>query len=161
MKIRKLVDTVPQAIRPDPAQSSEIVEESARDIKRSADATRRSADLTTILAADRTLLAAERTYAAWIRTGLAALLSGVGAQAFLLDVLPPWVVSVTGSLLIVFSALCFVTAVWRGLKQPTPIYAAQVKKIPPALLVGIGAVLLVIDVTALIGIWISRSGVGH
>jgi len=132
------------------------VSESARHIARSADATERSADQTTTLAADRTLLAAERTYAAWVRTGLAALVSGVGAKALLNDVMAGWVVSLTGSLLIVFSGLCFIAAVWRGLHQATPACAPRIMPMPPLLLLGISAILIVIDVAALVGIWMDR-----
>jgi len=132
------------------------VKESAQHIARSADATQRSADQTTVLAADRTLLAAERTYAAWVRTGLAALVSGVGAKALLTDVMAGWVVGIIASLLIVFSGLCFLAAVWRGLHQATPACTPRIQPMPSALLLGISAILIVIDVAALIGIWMAR-----
>ena len=79
-----------------------------------------SADRRTELAADRTVLAAERTYAAWIRTGLVSLASGIGAKKLLEGVVPEWMVIGTGTLLVLFSAMCFVVAVWRELFTGAP-----------------------------------------
>jgi putative membrane protein len=67
------------------------------------------------LAEDRTIFAVERTYAAWMRTGLAALASAVGARTLLKGVLPGWETTLTASVLALFSALCFVAAMWREL----------------------------------------------
>ena len=87
--------------------------ESASTLKDSAVQQVDSADRRTELAADRTILAGERTYAAWVRTGLAALASGIGARALLKDVVFPWLATATGTMLILFSAFCFVAAVLR------------------------------------------------
>ena len=87
--------------------------ESASTLKDSAVQQVDSADRRTELAADRTILAGERTYAAWVRTGLAALASGVGARALLKDVVFPWLATATGTVLVLFSAFCFIAAVWR------------------------------------------------
>src|SRR3954467_6863292 len=94
-------------------------------------------DRRTTLAADRTVFAAERTYAAWVRTGLAALASGVGAQALLDKIIADWLILATGSLLILFSALCFVAAVWREMFPGTPPPVPDTKKIPRWLLLGV------------------------
>lgn len=88
------------------ARSSRQIERSAGAVKESAAQLTDSADRRTELAGDRTVLAMERTYAAWVRTGLAALASGVGAAPLLDRVLPGVLVSVTGSVLILFSAFC-------------------------------------------------------
>ena len=74
-----------------------------------------SADRRTQLAANRTIFAAERTYAAWVRTGLVAMASGVGAKPALSGLLPDWLIGITGTVLVLFSAFCFAAAVWRQL----------------------------------------------
>ena len=135
-----------------PAETHEKVADSAKKIERAAGATKTSAELTTQLAADRTVLAAERTYAAWVRTGLYALASGVGAKALLGKVVFPWLATLTGSLLIVFSAFCFAAAVWR---EWTPIDTPKpgARRLPSALLLGVNGFLIVVDLAALIGVW--------
>jgi putative membrane protein len=147
------------------------VEHNAAEVERSASATQRSAaatqraavvtqqsvDRNTQLAADRTVLAAERTYAAWVRTGLAALASGVGARALLAGALPGWFVALTGSGLVVFSSFCFVAAVWRELAFGVPPPPADIQRLPTALLLTINGFLLLISLTALVGIWLVKA----
>lgn len=126
---------------------------SAEKLSGSATAQEESADRRTILAANRTVLAAERTYAAWVRTGLAALASGIGARALLDGVVHHALVGATGSALILFSAFCFVAAVWREMApdvNPVP----ETKRIPAALLIAINGFLSVVSLAALVGIWI-------
>src|SRR3954464_3688577 len=77
-------------------------------------------DRRTTLAADRTVFAAERTYAAWVRTGLLALASGIGAKKLLTGLIPAWLVIVTGTVLVLFSAFCFGAGVWRDLNPGAP-----------------------------------------
>src|SRR6201996_4613338 len=96
-------------------QHSKKIADSAKELEHSSVRIEDSADRTTRLAADRTILAAERTYAAWGRTGLFALASGVGAQALLIGLLPPWLVRADASMLIAFSVFCFGAAIWRHL----------------------------------------------
>ena len=72
-----------------------------------------AADRRTQFAANRTLFAAERTYAVWMRTGLVSLASGIGAKSLLAHILPGWLIGLTGSVLVLFSAFCFGAAVWR------------------------------------------------
>ena len=96
-------------------QTHQKIAQSATVLKASAVEQADSADRRTELAADRTILAAERTYAAWVRTGLAALASGIGARALLDKIVPDWMTIATGALLILFSAFCFMAAVWREL----------------------------------------------
>jgi len=88
-----------------------------------------SADRRTELAADRTVLAAERTYAAWVRTGVAALAAGVGAKKVLAGVLPNWAVMITGSVLVLFGACCFIAGVWRELWPGAPPPQPDVRRI--------------------------------
>jgi putative membrane protein len=142
-------------ISPQIARHSASVKASAKNIEKSAIATERSADVATTLAADRTVLAAERTYAAWIRTGLAALASGVGANALLTGLLPAWFIRLTGSLLIVFSAFCFVASVWRELIQGLPPPLPNIRRLPIALLFCVNGMLIVVALAALAGIWIA------
>lgn len=136
------------------AESAETLKDSARVQQRSVIAQEDSADRRTVLAADRTIFAAERTYAAWVRTGLAALASGVGARALLDHVLPLGLAAATGSILVLFSAFCFVAAVWRelgvGRLPPRP----DVPRIPAWLLVAVNAFLALVALAALAGIWL-------
>src|SRR5919107_5245338 len=117
-----------------------------------------SADRRTELAANRTVFAAERTYAAWVRTGLASLASGIGAQKLLAGVVPGWMIVSTGSVLILFSAFCFGSAVWRqvftGSQPPHP----DVQRLPPYLLVAFNGFLALVSLAALFGLWFGRTG---
>jgi len=126
---------------------------SAAHLEQSAEVQTDSADRRTELAADRTVLAAERTYAAWVRTGLAALASGIGARALLEKIVPNWLIGATGSVLILFSAFCFVAAVWRQMSKVSPP-RPDTRRIPPALLIAIDGFLLIVSLAALIGIWL-------
>ena len=117
-----------------------------------------SADRRTELAANRTVFAAERTYAAWVRTGLASLASGIGAQKLLAGLVPAWMIVSTGSILILFSAFCFASAVWRqiftGSQPPHP----DVQRIPPFLLVAFNGFLALVSLAALFGLWFGQTG---
>lgn len=135
------------------ADSAKTLEKSAVRQEDSALRQEDSADRRTVLAADRTVLAAERTYAAWIRTGLAALASGVGARALLEDVVPPALAAATGSVLILFSAFCFVAAVWRELSPGAPPPVPDIRQLPRALLVAVNGFLMLVALAALVGVW--------
>lgn len=126
---------------------------SAEHLEKGADVQTDSADRRTELAADRTVLAAERTYAAWVRTGLAALASGIGARALLDKLVPEWLIGATGSVLILFSGLCFLAAVWRQMTRVAPP-RPDTRRIPPWLLILVNAFLLVVSLAALVGIWL-------
>ena len=133
-------------------QNEEVVE-SAGHLKHETAKQTYAADRRTELAANRTVLAAERTYAAWVRTGLAALASGVGAPALLEDVMNGGLTRSAGSALVLFSAFCFLAAVWRELRPgampPTP----DVRRIPAPLLLALNGFLAFVSVAALVGIW--------
>jgi len=129
---------------------------SAGELKESARDQTESADRRTVLAADRTVLAAERTYAAWVRTGLAALASGIGAQALLEKIVAEWLIMATGSLLIIFSAFCFLAAVWREISPGAPPPVPDTQKIPPWMLLGVNGFLVLVSFAALGGLWTAR-----
>ena len=119
-----------------------------------------SADRRTVLAADRTIFAAERTYAAWVRTGLASLAAGVGAKAALGEIMAEWTVLTAGSVLVLFSGLCFVAAVWRQLFPGPPPPRPDVRSIPAVLLIVPNGFLVLVALVALAGIWLTRTP-GH
>jgi putative membrane protein len=135
------------------AQSAERLEDSTERIED-------SADRRTQLAADRTVLAAERTYGAWVRTGLLALASGLGAKAGLAGVVPEWMIVANGSVLVLFSAFCFIAAVWRQLNPGPPPPQPDTPRIHPAILIAVNGFLALVSIAALFGIWFGRTG-GH
>lgn len=135
------------------ADTSETVERSSTQMTAATETMKGAADRRTELAADRTVLAAERTYAAWIRTGLAALASGIGAKALLEGVVPSWMTTATGSLLVLFSAFCFVVAVWRELFPQVDNPDPNVRRLPSALLIGANGFLTLVALAALLGLW--------
>ncbi|KPH04341.1 DUF202 domain-containing protein (plasmid) [Rhizobium acidisoli] len=112
----------------------------------------------TVLAADRTIYAAERTYAAWMRTGLTALASGIGAKALLADVVPEILIVTTGTILVAFSAFCFIVAVVREFRPGPPPPQPDVKKIPSLLLLIVSGFLVIVSIATLFGVWFGRSG---
>jgi len=112
------------------------------------------------LAADRTVFAAERTYAAWVRTGLAALASGIGAKALLQGVVPELLIIATGTILVLFSAFCFATAVWREINPGPPPPPHEIKRLPSLLLVLVNGFLVLVALAALVGIWFGNSSGG-
>ena len=114
-----------------------------------------SAERRTRLAADRTVLAGERTYAAWVRTGLAALASGVGAKALLKGIIPVWSIRLIATVLILFSAISFVAAVWREIAPGAPPPRPDVRRLPAAALIAINGVLFFATVAVLVGVWIA------
>jgi putative membrane protein len=113
--------------------SAEKLQRSSERVSASTEQMKDSADRRTELAANRTVLAAERTYAAWVRTGLASLASGIGAKKLLEGVVPGWMIITTGSLLVLFSAFCFVVAVWREMFPGAPPPEPDTRQIPPTL----------------------------
>jgi putative membrane protein len=115
-------------------------------------------DRRTTLAADRTVFAAERTYAAWVRTGLAALASGVGARKLLEGHVPEWVILLGGTVLVLLSMFSFAAGVWRHLYPGPPPPKSDAPRLPPVFLVLMNAALIVVAVSALIGIWSGRDG---
>lgn len=139
-------------------ETSEHVEVSTERMSTSTESMEASADRRSELAANRTVLAAERTYAAWIRTGLASLASGVGAKKLLEGVVPEWMILSTGSVLVLFSAFCFVVAVWRELSPGAPPPQPDTGRIPAALLILLNGFLTLVALAALFSIWFGRTG---
>lgn len=139
-------------------RTAEETRSAAQDTATAAEKTKDSADRRTELAADRTVFAAERTYAAWVRTGLVALASGIGAKKLLEGVVPGWMVVGTGSVLILFSAFCFVAGVWRQLFVGAPPPEPDIPRLPPAILVVVNGFLALVAVAALLGVWFGPAG---
>jgi len=139
--------------------STRKVERSTQSVQRSTENMEGSAGRRTQLAADRTVFAAERTYAAWVRTGLVSLASGIGAKKLLAGIIPEWMIVVTGSLLVLFSAFCFAAAVWRQLYPGPPPPDPDTRRIEPWLLVLVNGSLAMVAVAALVGIWFGRTGI--
>lgn len=132
--------------------AEERAEATHATIARSAAVQKSSAERTTELAADRTVLAAERTYAAWMRTGLAALAAGIGARKLLDGLVAETLATVAACTLVLFSAFCFVAAVWR---EMTPRYRdprPEARRLPAVLLLLINGVLTLVSLAALIGL---------
>ena len=141
----------------EPKDTAEQTKQAAQHTAAAAQVTKDSADRRTELAADRTVFAAERTYAAWVRTGLVALASGVGANKLLEGIVPGWMIIGFGTVLILFSAFCFVAGVWRQLFVGAPPPDPDVPRLPPAVLVGVNSFLALVALTAIIGIWLGRA----
>jgi putative membrane protein len=142
-------------------QQGRKLAESAQTLEASSVELEDSADRRTELAGDRTLLAAERTYGAWVRTGLLALASGVGAKAGLAGVVPEWMILINGSVLVLFSAFCFVAAVWRQLNAYPPPPQPDTRRIHPLFLIVVNGFLTLMSIAALFGIWFGRTGGAH
>src|SRR6266542_6745353 len=138
--------------------SGEKLASSARKLEHSTERVEEYADRRTELAADRTVFAAERTYAAWVRTGLVALASGIGSKKLLAGIIPEWMIVATGSLLVLFSAFCFVAAVWRQFHPGVPPPDPDTPHIEPWLLLLVNGFLALVAIAALIGIWFGRTG---
>jgi putative membrane protein len=92
-----------------------------------------------------------------VRTGLVALASGIGAKKLLAGLVPEWMIITTGSLLILFSAFCFVAGVWRNLNVGAPPPHPDVKQIPPYLLLAVNGFLALVAAASLIGVWFGTS----
>ncbi len=79
------------------------------------------------LAEDRTILAAERNYSAWLRAGLASFAVGVGFEAFMGHVHPPWVPKTVASVLILIG----IGITWLGLIATRRTYARLHSHVTP------------------------------
>jgi putative membrane protein len=144
-------------------RSAEAITSSARHVHASAEHMARdtaqmeaAADRRTQLAANRTVFAAERTYAAWVRTGLVSLASGIGARSLLAGIVPHWLIGLTGSVLVLFSAFCFAAAVWRQFDPGPPPPVPDTRQLPGALLLLVNGFLVLVALAALLGIWFAR-----
>ncbi|WEX09320.1 hypothetical protein [Chelativorans sp. AA-79] len=93
-----------------------------------------------------------------MRTGLAALASGIGAKALLEDMVPDFLIVATGTILVLFSAFCFGTAVWREINQGPPPPPHEIKRLPSHLLVFVNGFLVLVAFAALVGIWFGNTG---
>jgi len=138
-------------------RSAEEIKSSAAHMARDTAQMEMAADRRTELAADRTVFAAERTYAAWVRTGLVSLASGIGAKSLLSHVLPGWLIGLTGSVLVLFSAFCFGAAVWRQLRPGPPPPEPDARQLPAPLLLLVNGFLVLVALASLVGIWFTRA----
>src|SRR5262249_12706471 len=72
--------------------------------------------------------------------------------------IPQWLVTATGSVLVLFSAFCFGAAVWRHIYPGAPPPQPDVPRIPPWLLIALNSFLALVALAALMGIWFERGG---
>ena len=63
----------------------------------------------------------------------------------------------TGSMLVIFAAFCFVAAVWRELFPGTPPPQPDVRRLPRVLLVALNGFLALVALAVLFGIWFGRT----
>jgi putative membrane protein len=141
-------------------RSAAKLQDTSRKLQDSSEDIRDSADRTTQLAANRTVMAAERTYLAWVRTGLFSLASGLGTHSLLTGILPRWLVVVTGSVLVLFSAFCFAAAVWRQANPGPPPPVPDTSPIWPVILIAVNGFLALVSLAALFEIWIGPATFG-
>jgi putative membrane protein len=134
------------------ADSAKTIARTTEKVQTSTERVEDSADRRTQLAGDRRALAAERTYAAWVRTGLFAFASGLGAKALLEDVLPAWLTIMTGIVMLLFAAFCFLAGVWRDIRPVRAPPRTDVRTLPPALLVVINGFLALVALSAIVAI---------
>jgi putative membrane protein len=113
-------------------------------------------DRNTQLAVDRTVLAVERTYAAWVRTGLAGLASGIAAKKFLAGIVSDPLITLSGALLVLFGAFCFIAAIWRQTFHPRP--TADMPRIKANLLMVVTGFLLLVSLVALFAVIAGGTG---
>jgi putative membrane protein len=140
--------------------TSRKLEDSSEEIRHSTGRIESSADRTTQLAANRTVMAAERTYLAWVRTGLFSLASGLGTHSLLTGILPRWLIIVTGSVLVLFSAFCFAAAVWRQANPGPPPPVPDTSPIWPVILIAVNGFLALVSLAALVEIWLGPATFG-
>ena len=86
-----------------------------------------------------------------VRTALVASASGISAKATLHGVVPEWVIILAGAVLVLVSAFCFGTAVWReidtGAGQPHPEMRRLARILTENILLGL------VPIAAFVGIW--------
>lgn len=140
------------------ARTSTAAETSAAAAQTTAKAaviTKDSAERRTELAGDRTVLAAERTYAAWVRTGMVGLAGGIGARKLLEGVVPDWMATAQGAVLMLFAIFCFIAGVWRQLFKVEPV-APDIARLPGWALIAVNVFLSIVAAAALMGMLLGR-----
>ena len=65
-------------------------------------------------------------------------------------IVPDWLISANGTLLILFSAFCFVAAVWRNLNPGPPPPVPSVPQIRPWLLIAVNGFLALVSLATLV-----------
>ena len=121
-------------------------------------------DRRTEVAANRTAEAAERTRETAVRTTVAAQRTEAsadrrgGSEKTLGGVLPDWAVVLTGSVLVAFTAFCFIAAVWRELSPGAPPPQPDVRQLPRVLLFALNGFLALVALAVLFCVWFGRTG---
>jgi putative membrane protein len=149
---RIIVNEPSKTVAEKASESAGQLAKSAKKIERSTERVEDSADRRTELSADRTVFAAERTYAAWVRTGLFAMASGIGANQLLAHILPTWLIIVTETVMMVFSAFCFGAAAWRYLNAGAPPPTPDAPALPRILLIAFTVFLALVALAVLVGL---------
>ena len=88
-----------------------------------------------------------------MRTGLFALAIGVGSKKLLTGLIPDWLSIITASVLVLFSAFCFVAGVWRDLSPGAPPPKPDIRRLPSYLLLALNGFLALVAMAVLLGIW--------
>jgi putative membrane protein len=86
------------------------------------------------------------------------LAAGVGAKKVLGGVLPDWAVMITGSVLVLFAAFCFIAGVWRELWPGPPPPQPDVRRIAAKALVVLNGFLVLVCLGTLLGVRFGRTG---
>ncbi len=73
---------------------------------------------------------------------------------------PEWVILLGGTTLVLLGAFSFVAGVWQQLYSGAPPPKSDAPQLPPWILVAVNGTLVVVAVSALIGIWSGRAGPG-
>ena len=80
----------------------------------------------------------------------------MGARKLLEGHVPEWVILLGGTVLVLLSMFSFAAGVWRHLYPGPPPPKSDAPRLPPVFLVLMNAALIVVAVSALIGIWSGR-----
>lgn len=134
-------------------RSADQTKQAAKHTAAAAQVTMTSAERALQISADQLVLANERTYAAWVRTGLVSLASGLGADQLLARYVSKWMALGTVSILVLFSAFCFVAGVWRHLFPGATPPEPNVRRMPTLVLVAVNGFLAIVAAAALVAVW--------
>jgi putative membrane protein len=86
------------------------------------------------------------------------LASGLGAKKLLEGVIREWGIGAVGTVLVLFSAICFGAAIWRQVFPGPPPPQPDRPRIAPALLMVVKGFLVLVALSALISIRFGRKG---
>lgn len=80
-----------------------------------------------------------------------------GPRKLLDGTVPAWMIAATGTVLILFSAFCFVAAVWRQAFTGAPPPDPDVRRLPNLILVVVNGFLALVAIVALVGVLFGRT----